>query len=58
MKAIRKKRDRDNDMKGRKKEPDDSSNNEEKKNYLTRRLKKYDDSELDIIEIFSDDKDI
>jgi hypothetical protein len=45
---------RDNDMEDRKKEHNDG----EKKNYTTRRLKEYDDSDLDIIEIFSDDEDI
>jgi hypothetical protein len=46
-------------MKNRKKEHDDSSDDDsEKKNYLTRGLKEYDDSDLDIIKILRDDEDI
>jgi hypothetical protein len=54
-----KKRARGNDMKSKKKEHDDSSDDDdEKKNNRTQRLKEYDDSDLDIIEILEDDEDI
>jgi hypothetical protein len=46
-------------MKSKKKEHDDSSDDDDKKkNNRTQRLKEYDDSDLDIIEILEDDKDI
>jgi hypothetical protein len=54
-----KKRAGDNDMKGKKKEHDNSTDDDGgKKNYPTRRLKEYDDSDLDIIKILSDNESI
>jgi hypothetical protein len=52
--SNKKKRARITILKDRKKEHNDG----EKKNYTTRRLKEYDDSDLDIIEILNDDEDI
>jgi hypothetical protein len=52
--SNKKKRARDNDMKDMKK----GHNDGEKKNHTARKLKEYDDSDLDIIEILSDEEDI